>query len=140
MIFNVGGGIPYEVPVLNSAYPADVSVMEGANASATFQVQIATHGYPEEYRYKWYKSNSNTAIPGATGASCTISGLTAAATYSVYCVVTSDAGEVTSRVATLTVTSAKPVYSYTGAHQLVDDGNYDWRLKLLTSGVLTFSS
>lgn len=32
-----------------------------------------------------------------------------------------------------------PEYTYTGSHQLIDDGDGNWRIKFLTSGTLTFS-
>ena len=65
--------------------------------------------------------------------------VTAAATYSVYCKVTNKAGSVNSRTATLTVRSYLPTYTYTGSQQLIDEGNFNWRLRLLTSGTLAFS-
>ena len=44
--------------------------------------------------------------------------------------------------ATLTAkwTSSKPIYTYTGNSQLIDDGNGNWRIKFLTSGTLTFTN
>lgn len=36
------GGENYELPVLNASYPKDVSVVVGADASASFSVNIAT--------------------------------------------------------------------------------------------------
>lgn len=132
------GGEPYELPVLNGAYPANVTVMEAANASASFNVQIATPGKPAEYAYQWYLNGAK--ISGATSSGYTKTGLTAAKTYTLYCVVTNKAGTVTSRTATLTVKSALPAYTYTGNHQLINDGNYKWRIKLLTSGTLKFTS
>ena len=132
------GGEAYELPILNSAYPANVTVVQAANASASFNVQIATPGKPAEYTYQWYLNGVK--ISGATNSSYTKTGLTAAGTHTLYCVVTNKAGTVTSRVATLTVKSAKPTYTYTGSHQLIDDGNYNWRIKLKTSGTLTFNS
>ena len=131
------GGEAYELPVLNSAYPANVTVVVEANASASFNVQIATPGKPAEYTYQWYLNGAK--ISGATNAGYTKTGLTAAGTHTLYCVVTNKAGTVTSRVATLTVKSAKPTYTYTGSHQLIDDGNYNWRIKLKTSGTLRFT-
>lgn len=131
------GGEAYELPVLNSAYPANVTVVEAANASASFNVQIATPGKPAEYTYQWYLNGVK--ISGATNTGYTKTGLTAAGTHTLYCVVTNKAGTVTSRVATLTVKSAKPTYTYTGSHQLIDDGNYNWRIKLKTSGTLRFT-
>ena len=131
------GGESYELPVLSASYPKDVTVTAAPGASASFSVRITTPGRPAEYTYQWYKNGA--AISGATGASLTLTGLTAAATYSVYCKVTNKAGSVASRTATLTVRSYLPAYTYTGSHQLLDDGNFNWRLKLLTSGTLTFS-
>lgn len=132
------GGQVYQLPVLDSSYPQNVTVVAAASRSATFAVQISQPGTPAEYTYQWYKNGS--AISGATGASVTLSGLTAAASHTVYCVVANKAGTVTSRVATLTVKDWKPAYTYTGSSTLIDDGNYNWRIKFLSSGTLTFSS
>lgn len=132
------GGQVYQLPVLDSSYPQNVTVVAAASRSATFAVQISQPGTPAEYTYQWYKNGS--AISGATGASVTLSGLTAAASHTVYCVVANKAGTVTSRVATLTVKDWKPAYTYTGSSTLIDDGNYRWRIRFLTSGTLTFSS
>lgn len=131
------GGESYELPVLDASCPKDVTVTAAPGASASFSVSITTPGRPAEYTYQWYKNGA--AISGATGAALTLTGLTAAATYSVYCKVTNKAGSVTSRTATLTVRSYLPTYTYSGSAQLIDDGNFNWRLKLLTSGKLTFS-
>lgn len=132
------GGSVYKLPVLNASYPQDVTLVASANGSAVFSVQITEPGNPAEYTYKWYLSGN--VISWATGSSVTISGLTAAQTATVYCEVTNKAGTVTSRTATLTVRDWKPVYSYTGNAQLIDDGNYNWRIKFLTSGTLRFTS
>ena len=131
------GGESYELPVLSASYPKDVTVTAAAGASASFSISITTPGRPAEYTYQWYRNGA--AVSGATAASLTLTGLTAAATYSVYCKVTNKAGSVNSRTATLTVRSYLPAYTYTGSHQLIDDGNFNWRLRLLTSGTLTFS-
>lgn len=131
------GGDPYELPVLNGAYPANVTVVEAANASASFSVQMESPGKPAEYAYQWYLNGAK--ISGATNSGYTKTGLTAAKTYTLYCVVTNKAGTVTSRIATLTVKSAKPTYTYTGNHKLIDDGNYNWRIQFLTSGTLKFT-
>ena len=131
------GGESYELPVLSASYPKDVTVTAAAGASASFSISITTPGRPAEYTYQWYRNGA--AVSGATAASLTLTGLTAAATYSVYCKVTNKAGSVNSRTATLTVRSYLPAYTYTGLHQLIDDGNFNWRLRLLTSGTLTFS-
>ena len=131
------GGESYELPVLSASYPKDVTVTAAPGASASFSISITTPGRPAEYTYQWYRNGA--AVSGATAASLTLTGLTAAATYSIYCKVTNKAGSVNSRAATLTVRSYLPAYTYTGSHQLIDDGNFNWRLRLLTSGTLTFS-
>ena len=131
------GGESYELPVLSASYPKDVTVTAAAGASASFSISITTPGRPAEYTYQWYRNGA--AVSGGTAASLTLTGLTAAATYSVYCKVTNKAGSVNSRVATLTVLSYLPTYTYSGSSKLIDDGNFNWRLKLLTSGNLTFS-
>lgn len=109
----------------------------GGRRQRELSISITTPGRPAEYTYQWYRNGA--AVSGGTTASLTLTGLTAAATYSVYCKVTNKAGSVNSRAATLTVRSYLPAYTYTGSHQLIDDGNFNWRLKLLTSGTLTFS-
>lgn len=131
------GGESYELPTLDASYPKDVTVTAAANGSASFSVSITTPGRPAEYTYQWYRNG--VSVSGGTTASLTLTGLTAAATYSVYCKVTNKAGSVNSRTATLTVRSYLPTYTYTGMHQLIDEGNFNWRLKLFTSGTLTFS-
>ena len=131
------GGESYELPVLSASYPRDVTVTAAAGASASFSVSITTPGRPAEYTYQWYRNGA--AVSGGTAASLTLTGLTAAATYSVYCKVTNKAGSVNSRTATLTVRSYLPTYTYTGSQQLIDEGNFNWRLRLLTSGTLAFS-
>ena len=131
------GGESYELPVLSASYPRDVTVTAAAGASASFSISITTPGRPAEYTYQWYRNGA--AVSGGTTASLTLTGLTAAATYSVYCKVTNKAGSVNSRTATLTVRSYLPTYTYTGSQQLIDEGNFNWRLRLLTSGTLAFS-
>lgn len=131
------GGESYELPVLDASYPKDAAVTASPGGSASFSVRITTPGRPAEYAYQWYRNGA--AVSGANAATLTLTALTAVATYSVYCKVTNKAGSVSSRTATLTVRSYLPAYTYTGSHQLIDDGNYNWRLKLLTSGTLTFS-
>ena len=131
------GGESYELPTLDASYPKDATVTAAANGSASFSISITTPGRPAEYTYQWYRNGA--AVSGGTAASLTLTGLTAAATYSVYCKVTNKAGSVNSRTAILTVRSYLPTYTYTGTHQLIDEGNFNWRLKLFTSGTLTFS-
>ena len=127
----------HKVPVLNSSYPANVTQVEKSGGSATFKVQIATAGIPASYTYQWYVNGS--AVSGATGSSYTKTGLTSAATYTVYCKVTNAAGTVQSRTATLTVQSSQPVYTYSGSHELIKEGTYNWKIKLKSGGTLRFS-
>lgn len=142
-IFNMGS-IVNEPPVLNSSYPADITVREGATASATFKVEIATHGIPDEYTYQWYVDG--VAVSGATGASYTKSDLTRVdttdvlrvKTYGVYCIVTNDAGSVVSRTATLTFKSALPTLS-SGNATITRQNSYDWLLTVTGGTTLVFS-
>lgn len=131
------GGESYELPVLSASLPADVSLVEAAGASASFSIQIQTPGRPAEYTFQWYLDGA--AIPGATGLSCTVGGLSSAGSHTVYCRVTSKAGSVSSRAAALTVLSAVPSYTYTGTAQLTREGGYNWNIRFLTSGRLTFT-
>ena len=137
MIFNLGSGKSYTLPVLNSSYPANVTQLEKSGGSATFKVVIDTAGNPAEYTYQWYVNGS--AVSGATSSSYTKTGLTAAATYTVYCKVTNAAGTVQSRTATLTVQSSQPTYTYSGTAVLTKQNTYDWMLTLKTSGTLKFT-
>ena len=131
------GGEKYELPILNSAYPANVTQIEQSGGSATFNMVIDTPGKPAKYTYQWYVNGSK--VSGATGSSYTKTGLTSVATYSVYCEVTNKAGTVQSRIATLTVQSSQPKYTYSGSHELIKDGTYNWRIKLKSSGTMRFS-
>lgn len=137
MIFNLGAGKSYTLPVLNDSYPADVAFIENAGGSATFKVVIETDGKPDEYTYQWYLNGAK--ITGATSSTYTRTGLTSAATYTVYCKVTNSAGTVISRTATLTVRSSQPSYTYSGEHSLTRQNSYDWLLTLKSSGTLRFS-
>jgi len=135
------GGELYELPVLDGNYPADTSVMESASGKATFSVVVATPGRPAVYSYQWYVNGSQ--VSGATASTYEKTGLTAAATYNVYCEVTNKAGKVTSRVAKLTVASSKPVYTFSvdNAVQLEEEETkYNWKMKIKSSGTLKFTS
>lgn len=100
------------LPVLSSAYPANAATV--FNASVTCEVRIATAGYPEAYRYQWYKNGA--AVSGATGASYTFTP-NAVGTATLYCKVTNAAGTVTSRTATITAT---PLYLYNAGSENTD--------------------
>ena len=97
------GGDSYKLPILDENYPQDVSVsvIKGNTTRATFNVMIAEPGSPAVYTYQWYVNGS--PVIGATSSSYTRSGLSATATYNVYCEVTNKKGTVTSRIATLDV-------------------------------------
>lgn len=130
------GGEIKKLPVLNASYPANATVWAGENA--TFQVQIATDGVPAEYTYKWYQESGE--LPGGNGPTYTYVNLQAPGTYTIYCVVKNKAGEVTSRVATLTVKDPNMAYTYSGSHEKIDDGSGNWRIKFKSSGTLKFTN
>ena len=133
------GGEFHELPVLNTSYPKDVTLVAAADGSATFITQIATAGKPAEYAYQWYVNGSK--VSGATSSTYTKSGLTSASTYTVYCTVTNKAGTVQSRVATLTVKSYVPVkgdtFTCSGSLKVVDEKDYKW--KIYFYGTTTFT-
>jgi hypothetical protein len=89
-----------KVPVLNSAYPTDITVTIGK--AHTFQIVVSNDGYPAKYTYQWYVNGN--AVNGATGSSYTRTAPSVGAEY-VHCVVTNDAGSVKTRTATLTTTA-----------------------------------
>jgi hypothetical protein len=103
MIFNFSNGPFSKTPVLDAAYPKDVSVNVGD--SATFKAVIAEDGKPAEYTYQWYYDGS--AVEGANG--ITYSRVAEVGEHSVYCMVTNKAGMVKSRTATVT---AEYLYLY----------------------------
>ena len=99
MIFNITNGPGRKVPILDPAYPQNVTVTD-VGTSATFQVVISKDGIPDEYTYQWYYDG--TAVSGATSDSYTRGA--EFGSHTVYCVVTSKAGSVTSRTATVKAT------------------------------------
>ena len=131
------GGKKKSLPILNANYPADVTVEYGG--SATFKIEIAEHGYPEEYTYQWYQDGS--PMSGYTESTLHYPLLIIGGTFNIRCDVTNKKGTVQSRTATLIVGSALPNYTFSGSsHWLVDDGNGNWRLFIDTSGTLRFSN
>jgi len=98
MIFNMMSG-RMKTPVLNSAYPQNVTVNAGTNAS--FRVAFSEDGMPSTYTYQWYVNGA--AVSGATEASFSLDTASRKGTYSVSCIVTNAAGAVQSRTATLAV-------------------------------------
>jgi len=59
-------------------------------------------------------------------------------TFSVYCVVTNDAGSVVSRTATLTLKSALPTLA-SGSAAITRRNSYDWEMKVTGTTTLKFS-
>ena len=99
MIFNIANGTINKVPVLDEAYPQNVSVNE-VGTSATFKVVIAKDGIPNKYSYQWYYDE--VAVSGETRDTYTRTA--EIGSHKVYCVVTTRAGSVTSRTAILNAT------------------------------------
>ena len=94
------GGDLKKLPVLDEAYPQDITVST-AGVEVTFEVVISEAGKPAEYTYQWYYDGS--AVSGATNS---IYKRTAVGgSHTVYCVVTNGAGTVKSRTATLKATT-----------------------------------
>ena len=96
----------YYKPILNSAYPQDVTVSAGGTAS--FAVSISTAGNPASYTYQWYINSKNANSGGSAISSATASTYNRTTASSdngtyIYCTVTNTAGTVTSRAAKLTV-------------------------------------
>lgn len=105
MIFNISNApSSKETPVLNSSYPADVTVTE-AGSSATFKVVVTNYGNPPECTFQWYYDG--TAVSGATEETYTRTA--EIGSHNVYCVVTNSAGSVMSRTAAL---KASTLYLY----------------------------
>jgi hypothetical protein len=133
-----GGGEAYMLPILDTNYPQDVSVMAKPNGVASFSIAISEHGKPTNYTYQWYVNGK--AVSGAINANFTKHATADdIGTYTVYCDITSKAGTISSRIATLTVKSAIPnstTYSYSGTSELKKDSDYDWTLYLKSSGIL----
>ena len=130
------GGEIKKLPMLNASYPANVTNWQGEQA--TFRVEIATPGVPAEYTYQWYRDGAKWT--GATNATVSWSSA-AVGSHSIYCVVTNKAGEVTSRVATLTVKDPYMHYTYTGEQEFSYEGNNgDWKIKFKSSGTLKFTN
>lgn len=130
MIFNFGGpGL--SVPILNSSYPANVS-SAAIGKTVTFKVVIETEGVPRTYTYQWYKNGA--AVSGATSSSYSFTP-TAVGTYNIYCLVSNQAGSVTSRTATLTVNR---LYLY-NAGDTCDSVTGGWE-RIKDSGITTPST
>ena len=126
------------LPVLDSNYPEDVTVVEGVNINANFNIVIAEPGIPAIYTYQWYENGN--PIEGATSSIYNKTTDFVVGNYSIYCEITNEAGTVISRIANFTIESYLPTYTYTGNSTLIEDGNYNWRIKFLTTGDLTFTS
>ena len=99
MIFDMtaGAGDTYKAPVLTETYPENASVEW--DETVTCKVEIATPGIPTIYTYQWFKNGK--PVDGATSDTYSFQPLVVG-TVEVYCQVTSAAGTVTSRTATIT--------------------------------------
>lgn len=87
----------YKLPVLDASYPSNMTILLGN--SVTSKALVAIDGNPTNYTYQWYKNGN--AVSGATNSSYTFTP-SAVSNTTVYCKVTTSAGTVTSRTATIT--------------------------------------
>lgn len=127
------------LPVLDANYPEDVTIVEAASISATFIVNISIPGIPAEYTYQWFMDG--VAIEGANNSSWQFNGNKAEGVYNVYCEIKNEAGTIISRVSKLIVESYLPKFTYSaGDAGIIEDGDYNWRIKFSSSGTLRFSS
>lgn len=135
------GGEVNKLPILNAAYPQDVTIVASPSASVSCYISIEEHGKPSEYTYQWYLNGA--AISDATGTSYTIPAKSNnIGTYKVFCDVKNKAGTVTSRVATIVVKSVIPSsFTYSGGNaQLSQESDYAWTLTCYSSGTLNLPS
>lgn len=130
------GGSVFKLPVLSPLLPADLTVKEAPLLNARFSVEIQNPGTPAQYTYQWFLDGS--PVSGATESSCVINQGVARGEHFIYCLITNKAGTVSSRSALFTIKSYVPSFSYTGLSQIIDEGNFNWKLKLLSTGTLTF--
>ena len=110
-----------KVPVLNEEYPKDVSAGE-VGESVAFDVLISEVGNPNEYTYQWYYDGI--AVNGATEAQYTTNA--EYGTHNVFCVVSNEAGYVTSRTATVTATVRYILKKGTDYSALTGGWNYSY--------------
>ena len=105
----------FAAPIISS-HPSDVSVNEGASAAFT---TIATSEETLGLGYQWYKDSQ--AISNATSSILNIDSATTADQGLYYCIVTNEAGSVTSSTAQLVITSAQ-ITQYTLTTSLSGSG------------------
>lgn len=84
-------------PGLDGNYPKDATVAVHSGVTC----EVVSDGSSEPYTYQWYKNDS--AVAGATSSKYTFTPIEVG-TVTVYCKVTNNAGTVTTRTATITVT------------------------------------
>jgi hypothetical protein len=93
---------------LDDNYPQDLTIMESASASAGLSI-VFDKGDTSACTYQWYMDNN--AVNGATSNiyqyPCTVEG-----THTFYCLISNGSITVQSRIATVTVISCLPVFTY----------------------------
>ena len=131
------GGSVFKLPVLSPLLPADLTVKEAPLLNARFSVEIQNPGTPAQYTYQWFLDGS--PVSGATESSCVINQGVARGEHFIYCKITNKAGTVSSHSALFTIKPYVPSFSYTGLSQIIEEGNYNWKLKLLSTGTLVLN-
>jgi DNA/RNA endonuclease G (NUC1) len=127
----VDGSSPVGSPVITTHPTTQTTVVGG---SATFSV-AATGDAP--LSYQWLHEDVD--IPGATGASLTLSGVQAANVGTYYVVVTNNVGSTTSNAASLIVTGLPPVITAPPVGQTVTAGaNVTFSVTATGSPILTY--
>lgn len=119
MIFNMNAGEGKKVPVLKDAYPQNITVTAGDNA--TFVVLVEEEGKPAGYTYTWYVNGS--VVEGAKSQNYIRDTSEDKGVLTVYCEVTNKAGTVTSRTASLTLRHNITVNTNPGATVAATSGS-----------------
>lgn len=127
--FSVSVGSTYVVPSISNQPD---SITKNSGSTATFSVS-ATGGVPASYSYQWQLSTNSggsySNISGATGSSYTTAATTAAMNgYRYRCVVSNDAGSVTSSAAILTV-----------QYEMTLNGSYPQNVSVNNANTASFS-
>lgn len=130
----------FGLPQIDETLPSDASIIVGKSVVCNVLVLDSS----EDYTYQWYVNNI--AVVDANQSSYTFTGTEFGPT-TIYCnVINKNGGISTSRVATITVKSTIPTFTYSGTYKILNDQDStisqskgNWKIKFLTSGDLKFT-